>query len=218
MKPNLLLACTALATGLFLAPHAQAQAGVYGVFTATRLGNLQSSPAATFTNANGGTKATVDVSGGTFGAYYDFKTLGPVRLGADVRGNFESSSRGAGVTSVGAGSHLYSALGGLRGAFHTRYSFLEPYVQLSGGLGRSDYGLLRNVSGSSGSLNGSYLLQNSFEYHVFAGADIHLSSLLDFRVVELGYGGLAAFGNNSHDYPLRTVGTGIVFHLPVGDK
>ena len=213
MKPNLLLLCTALATGIALVPSAQAQAGVYGLFTATRIGNLQSSPAATFTNANGGTKATVDVSGGTFGGYYDFKTVGPICLGADLRGNVESSSRGAGVTSVGAGSHLYSVLGGVRGAFHTRYSFLEPYVQLSGGLGRSDYGLLRQVNTGS-ALNGTYLLQNSFEYHAFAGADIHLAGFLDFRVVELGYGGLAAFGNNSHNYPLRSVGTGIVLRLP----
>jgi hypothetical protein len=214
MKPNLLLLCTALVTGISLAPAVHAQAGVYGVFTATRMGNLQSSPAATFTNANGGTKATIDVSGGTFGGYYDFKTLGPVRLGADLRGNFESSSRGAGVTAVGAGAHLYSVLGGVRGAFHTRYSFLEPYVQLSGGLGRSDYGLVRNVNGTTPPLNGAYALQNSFEFHVFAGADIHLASFLDFRVVELGYGGLSAFGNNSHEYPLRTVSTGLVFRLP----
>ena len=214
MKPNLLLLCTAFATAISLAPFAQAQAGVYGVFTASRMGNLQSSPAAAFTNANGGTKATIDVSGGTFGAYYDFKTLGPLRLGADLRGNFESSTRGGGVTAVGAGAHLYSVLGGVRGAFHTRYSFLEPYVQVSGGLGRSDYGLLRQVNGTTPPLNGSYQLQNSFEYHVFAGADIHLASFLDFRAVELGYGGLAAIGNSSHDYPLRTVSTGLVLRLP----
>ena len=219
MKPNLHLLRTALFTGISLAslaalaPTAQAQAGIYGVFTATRMGNLPSSPAATFTNANGGTKATIDVSGGTFGAYYDFKTLGPVRLGADLRGNFESSTRGAGITSVGAGSHLYSVLGGVRGAFHTRYSFLEPYAQLSGGLGRSDYGLLRQNTAAN---NGTYQLQNSIEYHVFAGADIHLASFLDFRVIELGYGGLAASGNNSHNYPLRSVGTGIVFRLASG--
>ena len=218
MKPNLLLLCTALATGLSLLPSAQAQAGVYGAFTATRIGSLQSSPFAAFTNANGGTKATVDVSGGTFGGYYDFKTVGPVRLGADVRGNVESSTRGAGVDSVGTGAHLYSVLGGVRGAFHTRYSFLEPYVQLSGGLGRSDYGLNRQVNGTTPPLNGSYLLQNSFEYHVFAGADIHLASFLDYRVVELGYGGLAAFGNNSHNYSLRSVGTGLVLRLPTFNK
>ena len=216
MKPNLLLLCTALVTGISLAPvapHAQAQAAIYGAFTATRLGNLPSSPAATFTNANGGTKGTIDVSGGTFGAYYDFKTLGPVRLGADLRGNFEGSTRGAGITAVGAGSHLYSVLGGVRGAFHTRYRILEPYVQLSGGLGRSDYGLLRS-NPSAG--NGGYQLQNSIEYHVFAGVDIHLAGFLDYRVIELGYGGLAASGNNSHNYPLRSVGTGLVFRFPNG--
>ena len=218
MKPNLLLLCTAFATGLSLAPAAQAQAGVYGVFTATRIGSLQSSPFATITNATGGTKPTVDVSGGTFGGYYDFKTVGPVRLGADLRGNIESSTRGAGVDSVGTGSHLYSVLGGVRGAFHTRYSFLEPYVQVSGGLGRSDYGLDRQVNGTAPPQNGAYVLQNSFEYHGFAGVDVHLASFLDFRVVELGYGGLAALGTNSHNYTLRTVGTGLVLRLPTFNK
>ena len=212
MKPNPLLLCTTLATGATLFSSAHAQAGVYGVFTASRLGGTQSSPYAPSIVPVGGTlaadvKSTVDVSGGTFGGYYDFRTLGPIRLGADVRGYVESSTRGAGVLNVGAGSHLYSVLGGVRGSFHTRYSFLAPYVQLSGGIGRSDFGLLRNTAGS-------YQLQNGFEYHAFVGADIHLFPAIDFRVVELGYGGLAAFGNNSHNYPLYTVGTGIVLHLP----
>ncbi len=212
MKPNLLLLCTTFAAALTILPAARAQAGVYGVFTASRLGGTQSSPYAASVVPTGGTvaadvKSTVDVSGGTFGGFYDFRTLGPMRLGADFRGNIESSTRGAGTLSVGSGAHLYSVLGGVRGSFHTRYSFLAPYVQLSGGLGRSDFGLLRNTAGS-------YQLQSGFEYHAFAGADIHLFPALDFRVVELGYGGLAAFGTNGHNYPLRSVGTGIVLHLP----
>ena len=220
MKPNLLLICTLLATSVYAIPSAHAQAGVYAVFTASRMGSIQSSPYAPGLVPVDGTVAadvrpTVDVSGGTFGGYYDFRTVGPVRLGVDARGNVERSSRGAGAVNVGAGSHLYSILGGVRGSFHTRYSFLSPYVQLSAGLGRSDYGLLRQSAASTSKEPLGYLLQNSLEYHVFAGADIHLFSALDFRLVEVGYGGLAAFGNNSHVYPLYTVGTGVVLHLPV---
>ena len=214
MKPNLLLVCTALATGLSLVPSAQAQAGVYAVFTATRMGNLQSSPFAAYTNANGGTKATIDVSGGTFGGFYEFKTVGPLRLGADVRGNVESSTRGASVTSVGTGSHLYSVLGGVRARTSKTYFHVDPYVQLSAGLGRSDFGLATNTSSANFPYNPDYgaaQLHNGVEYHVFAGADIKLLPVLDFRVVELGYGGLES---GSHNYPLRSVSTGFVFHLP----
>ena len=199
--PALLYAC------LFSATNLRAQAAVYGTFTATRMGSLQSSPLA-ISAANGGTRPTIDVSGGTFGGYYDFKPAGPVLLGFDARGVVSSSSRGAGATQVGAGSHLYSVLGGVRGVFHTRYQILKPYVQASAGLGRSDFGLLRNTSGS-------YMLQNGVEYHGFAGVDLKLFPLLDFRVAEVGYGGLAALGTNSHNYTLRSVTTGIVLHLPV---
>ena len=178
---------------------AKAQTGVYGTFTATRMGGLQSSPYAAAANLDGGTRPTIDVSGGTFGGYYDFKTIGPVRLGADARGVVTRSSRGADLDFTTAGSHLYSALGGVRGSFHTPIKFIQPYVQLSAGLGRSDYGLTTQT------------LHNNFEYHAFAGADLHLASFLDFRAVELGYGALTG---GSHSYSLRSVSTGIVFHFP----
>ncbi len=189
----------AFAAILVVPLSSHAQAGLYGEFTASRMGGIQSSPYAAYSAANGGTRATIDISGGTFGGYYDFKTVGPVRLGADVRGVVTRSSRGGANAYVGAGSHLYSALGGVRGSFHTPVKFLEPYLVASAGLGRSDYGLLTQT------------LNNNFEYHLFGGADLHLTSFLDFRAVELGYGGLEG---GSHHYPIRSVATGIVLHFP----
>ena len=67
------------------------------------------------------------------------------------------------------------------------------------GVGRSNYGVI----GPN--------LTNGFEYHLFAGADLRLLSVLDFRIVELGIGGLDASG---HNFPLKSISTGVVFHLP----
>ena len=47
--------------------------------------------------------------------------------------------------------------------------------------------------------------------------DIKITPLLDFRFFELGYGGLQSFGTYAHSYPLYTVSTGIVFHIPPRD-
>jgi len=38
--------------------------------------------------------------------------------------------------------------------------------------------------------------------------------IMDFRVVEFGYGGLDPFGTYSHNYPVKQVSSGFVFHLP----
>jgi hypothetical protein len=37
---------------------------------------------------------------------------------------------------------------------------------------------------------------------------------MDYRVAELGYGGLDPFGTYSHNYPIKSVSMGFVFHLP----
>jgi hypothetical protein len=37
---------------------------------------------------------------------------------------------------------------------------------------------------------------------------------MDWRVAEFGYGGLNPFGTNSHNYPIKQVSMGFVFHLP----
>ncbi len=186
-----LYACSFLA-----ATPAVAQLGIYGTFNAERLSQPSSS------SATYGPLIPTNPIGGTGGIYYDFRKIGPVLLGADVRGSIVTTRRGAQANSDGAGARINSVLGGVRGSFRTPIEPLKPYVQFSAGLGRSDYGLYGPT------------LYNGFEYHIFAGLDVRLSSLLDLRAVEIGYGGLTGAGPASGTYPLKSVGVGVVFHLP----
>jgi len=205
-KAVLFLAAVAVAT----TASAHAQLGAYGMFTVDRLSNIASSPQPTTPSELANTRAnTVDPLGGTGGVYYDFMKLGPVQLGADLRGSILTTKRGAYVNFNGGGARIYSSLGGIRAVFHTPVVSLKPYIQLSAGLGRSDYGLF-----TQGSTNGSVVLHNNFEYQGLAGLDIKVLPIMDYRVAEFGYGGLDPFGTYSHNYPIKQVSMGFVFHLP----
>jgi hypothetical protein len=187
---------------------ASAQVGVYGMFTADQLSNIVSSPLPPFSSALGpnpdGRSNSVNPLGGTGGAYWDFMKLGPVRLGVDARGSILTTKRGAYVNFDGPGARIYSVLGGVRASFHTPIAALKPYIQGSVGLGRSDYGLFNN--GGSGP-NGIY---SNFEYEGLAGVDVRILPILDWRMVEFGYGGLDPFGTYSHNYPIKQVSSGFV--------
>jgi hypothetical protein len=207
----LLLAVVAFANTV----STNAQVGVYGMFTVDRLSNIASSPLPLPPNSTGAAFAranTVDPVGGTGGVYYDFMKLGPMRLGADLRGSILTTKRGAYINFNGPGARIYSVLGGVRGSFQTPVKSLKPYVQLSAGLGRSDYGLYSGRPASSEPLPN--IIYNNFEYEGLAGLDIKLLPVLDWRVAEFGYGGLDPFGANSHNYPIKQVSMGFVFHLP----
>jgi hypothetical protein len=210
-KAVLFLAAVAVATTV----SAQAQVGVYGMFTVDRLSNIASSPlplppnstAPAFARSN-----SVDPLGGTGGVYYDFMKLGPVRLGADLRGSILTTKRGAYINFNGPGARIYSVLGGVRGSFQTPVKSLKPYLQISAGLGRSDYGLYSGRPASSQPLPN--IIYSNFQYEGLAGLDIKLLPIMDWRVAEFGYGGLDPFGTNSHNYPIKQVSMGFVFHLP----
>jgi hypothetical protein len=199
-KALLLLAVATIATAT-----AQAQLGVYGTFTATRLSNLKTSPEVTNPSAYNNDVAPL---GGTGGVYFDFLKLGPVKLGADLRGSIVTTKRGALANANGGGARINSALFGVRAVFHAPLfsHVMKPYIQGSFGLGSSNYGLLYGNTGVS--------LHNNFEYMGYAGIDIPILPIMDFRLVELGAGGLNPFGTNSHNYPLQSVSSGVVFHLP----
>jgi hypothetical protein len=204
-KTVLLLAAVAVA----FTTSAYAQIGVYGEFTVNRLSNIVSSPLpANSTGSSSARTDTVDPIGGTGGIYYDFLKLGPVKLGADLRGTVLTTKRGAYVNFNGGGARIYSALGGIRAVFHTPIAPLKPYIQASAGLGRSDYGLSNTVPG------GQIVLYNNFQYEGLAGLDIKVLPIMDYRVAEFGYGGLNPFGTYSHNYPIKQVSMGFVFHLP----
>jgi hypothetical protein len=204
-KAALFLAAVTVATTI----SAQGQVGVYGMFTVDRLSNIASSPLpAPTTNGPNARTNTADPLGGTGGIYYDFLKLGPVKLGADLRGSILTTKRGANVSFNDGGTRIYSALGGVRAVFHTPIAPLKPYIQGSVGLGRSDYGLSNTTS------SGQVILYNNFEYIGLAGLDIKLLPIMDWRVAEFGYGGLNPFGTYSHNYPIKQVSMGFVFHLP----
>jgi hypothetical protein len=210
-KAVFLLAAVAIASTV----SANAQVGVYGMFTVDRLSNIASSPLPLPPNSTGPAftrSNTVDPLGGTGGVYYDFLKLGPVKLGADLRGSILHTKRGAYVNFNGPGARIYSVLGGVRGSFNTPVKSLKPYVQVSVGLGRSDYGLYTGRPASNEPLPNP--IYNNFQYEGFAGLDIKLLPILDWRVAEFGYGGLNPFGTNSHNYPIKQVSMGFVFHLP----
>jgi hypothetical protein len=200
-KAVLFLAAVAVATST----SAHAQVGVYGMFTVDRLSNIQTSP---LLPTPAPRVNPVDPIGGTGGVYYDFLKLGPVKLGADVRGTILTTKRGAYATANAGGTRIYSMLGGVRGVFHTPLAPLKPYIQLSAGLGRSDYGLSRTTA------TGQIIIYNNFEYEGLAGLDVKLLPIVDWRVAEFGYGGLDPFGSLSHNYPIKQVSMGFVFHLP----
>lgn len=125
-----------------------------------------------------------------------------------MRGSILTTKRGAYVGANAGGARIYSSLGGIRGVFHTPFAPLKPYIQLSAGLGRSDYGLSKTTA------NGQIVIYNNFEYEGLAGVDLKLLPIMDWRVAEFGYGGLNPFGTYSHNYPIKQVSMGFVFHLP----
>ena len=205
-KAVLILAAVAVVS----TASAHAQFGVYGMFTVDNLSNIASAPQPTTPTDLANTRSnSVNPLGGTGGIYYDFMKLGPMRLGADVRGSILTTKRGAYENFNGGGARIYSVLGGVRGSFRTKYAPVKPYLQLSAGLGRSDYGLF-----TQGSTNGQVVIHSNFQYEGLAGLDLKLLPIMDWRVIELGYGGLDPFGTYSHNYPIKQIGMGFVFHLP----
>ncbi|ADW68747.1 hypothetical protein [Granulicella tundricola] len=191
-----LVLLAALFAGTTVSAHSQA--AVYGLFT---VDSISVPPYIAPGNNTNVTKDHLNPIGGTFGVYYDYRTFGPVRLGFDVRG-VETTSKVQGIDSFdGAGIRVYSVLGGVRGSFHTPIRALKPYVQGSAGLGRSDRGQPVRT------------LANHLEYHGFAGLDIKLLPYMDWRAIEAGYGGIS-FGGTLGTEGVRTLSTGIVFHMP----
>ena len=132
--------CTRLVVVLFglgCAAAAYGQAGVYLGYQATQLRGITCfEPAPIQCSSTGG---KVNPAGYQVGGYYDFRNVGPMRLGVDVRGGVMHSNKSA--TSSAGGSDttvLDNVLVGARGSFHTPISWLSPYAQISVGYARSN--------------------------------------------------------------------------------
>ncbi len=188
-----------IALGLFLfsAVGARGQFAVYGTVTGERMSGFTCTDPQGQCSAAGG---VVKPYGGTFGAYYDFRSIGPMRLGVDVRGGVLNSNKSATTYASSVDSvRQYSALGGLRGEFKTPFRWLHPYAQISGGYMHSN---------AAGTFPTDY--SNYTQLEGFAGADITLLPVLDLRAIEVGAG--EAFGPSSHS--IQSIGIGVVFHSP----
>lgn len=114
--------------------------------------------------ANDLTQTSTFVTGGTFGLYDDAYHLGPVHLGADLRGSVLSSG------STG----LSKALAGVRVAVKPPLLPIKPYVQLSGGFARL----------TTSSVNTDW----KPAYELNGGVDLTVLPHIDWRMFEVGAG------------------------------
>lgn len=187
----------ALVLFVFTSIAAYGQIGAYGVITGERMTGFTCQDPQGICSSSGG---VVRPYGAIFGGYYDFRSLGPVRLGVDLRGTVLNSNKSATTysSSVDQIRH-YAGLGGLRGEFKTPFRWLRPYAQISAGYMRSNAAEVnpRNYD-------------NFTQVEGFGGVDIPLVPWMDIRAIELGAG--AAFGPSTHS--IQSIGAGVVFHSP----
>lgn len=203
--------------GIGGAAAAHAQAGVYIGYQATQLHGITCFEPATIQCSSTGGK--VNPAGFQAGAYYDFRNVGPVRLGIDFRGGVMHSSKSATSSAGGKDTTvLDNALLGVRGTFHTPLPWLNPYAQISVGYGRSNATLPFGESQENPPT--PRLEDNYIMYEGFAGLSIPIFPMIDLRPIELGIGNMNRFGNSGAtvDGPssvgVLSIGASVVFHLP----
>jgi hypothetical protein len=205
--------------GLGCAMSAHAQVGVYGEYLASRLSGIKCfDPQGQCSSANG----AVNPAGVLGGVYYDFRKVGPVRLGFDFRGGYQKSNKSA-VSSAGGENVTRdsTALFGVRGSFHTKYSWVKPYAQVSAGYTRSNATepcTLVSTGLPNGALCTTVPYDNFVQYEAFGGLDLKILPIADLRAVELGLGNMNRIGNGqagtTSSVLVRSIGVGIVFHMP----
>ncbi len=184
---------------LLCSAAAKAQFGVYATVTGERITGISCLDPTGHCAATGG---VVDPFGGNFGAYYDFRNLGPVRLGFDLRGGVLSGNKSAqSYQASGSLIRHYSALGGVRASFATPIKYIRPYGEIAFGYGKT------NASGYS-PVTGISSYSNYAQAEGLVGVDIPVLPNLNIRAIELGAGAL--FGSDTHGF--QQIGAGVVFH------
>jgi hypothetical protein len=165
---------------------AHAQVGIYGKFDATRL----SSSAST-------TSASTWFYGPGVGIYYDALHLGPISLGADLRGDILS----------GSSEDYRSGLFGLRLAIKAPVLPIKPYIQGSVGVGATKPTALSSLP---------LHYTTKFEYQIASGVDFTIFPHIDWRIVELGYGRITGIssGGEAPAANLFNASTGLVVRFP----
>jgi hypothetical protein len=221
--------------GLGVSAAAHAQLGVYGMYSVNQNTGVQCLSLAP-NNCSNGTAGRSFISAGSYGSpstghvnpqglsggiYYDFKTYGPVRLGVDLRGGDAHSNKSGASSSGGSDSTRASYfLAGVRGSIHTPISWLKPYAQVSVGYSRSDVTEPANTAVSPGtSTVPPRYFDDYLQYEGFVGADVKVLPFLDLRAIELGLGNMNRIGSGSSadgnsSVGVRSLGAGVVFHMP----
>ena len=181
---------------ILLSPAAHAQFGVFGTVTGERIGSVsctQNTGAAS--NCTSGS-TTDKPYGSNFGAYYDFRSLGPVRLGVVARGGVLNTNKDPGNnTSSTDLIREYTVMGGLHGSTGTPIKFLRPFGEVVAGY--SKFGPV-------------YAYNTYTKFEGVLGVDVPIASFVDIRAIELGAGAL--FGSGTHG--TQSIGAGLVFHTP----
>ena len=180
---------------------ARAQFAVYGTADGGTFGGVTCPAFAGPCAQSGG---HVKPYGGTFGAYYDFRDMGPLRIGADVRGDVLTSNKRADSSAGAKGAYRqYTALAGLRGSIRTPISWLHPYAEIAGGYTRNDasglytettttYSGTTPVQQTSVSFNPEQFTNYAL-FKGFVGVDVRVLPWMDIRAIEFGAG--EAFGS-----------------------
>ncbi|HEY0264789.1 MAG TPA: hypothetical protein VGC07_09720 [Granulicella sp.] len=210
----------ALASAVFAVSTAHAQIGAFGTVTVHHMYNVPYQEGnQTFTNGN------YNPVGATGGIFYDWRSFGLVRLGGEIRGSITNSTQSAYPNYNGGGGHLGEGLGGVRLSFHAPILKIRPYVSGMVGVARTNFGVAYNnvLATTPGGISKDTGVQitTHFAYNVFAGVDYQLIPIMDWRVVELGWGGVQGkqFNNPTatgpdHMFPVGSISTGVVFHFP----
>lgn len=172
---------------------AHAQLAAYGTVSVEHVSGLKCTEAVCGSN-----DGTVNPVGGGGGLFYDWKTVGPVRVGFDVRASSTLSNKNAVQYAGSPGPHIFSVLGGVRGSVKIPVLSMRPYAQASVGWDRTNVSTPQTYS-------------TGLQFRGFVGVDLPLLPMLDFRVVELGAGSLRSAGSS---FPMESISTGLVFHFP----
>ncbi len=176
---------------------ARAQFAIYGTVAGERMSGFTCQAVNNQCASNDG---AVRPFGSNFGVYYDFRSVGPVRLGADLRGSYLSYNKSAVEYLGGAGVvKQYGALGGVRGSIGTPIRILHPYAEALVGFAKM------NAASTNPQIYSNYT-----QVQGFIGADVAIAPYLDIRAIEFGAGAL--FGPDTHG--TQSIGAGLVFHMP----
>lgn len=201
--------CLILLATVALAPAAHAQIfEAYATFSGTHAGNVQTgSVLSGGVYVNRYTSFFAPGIGG--GITLNFLPLGPVRIGFDLRGSTKPGTPG-----------LDTGLVGLKLAIKPPLLKIKPYVQVSGGyVGTRTSNVSTISNGTASSTVGGTFNNHYAAIEGLAGLDLPVAPLLNFRVVELGYGRGYNTGpelgsiSTSNTLSFFTIDTGLVFHF-----